>query len=90
MTKDDELVSAVADDPDNVELNQLRRAMVDYALKLTRAPQSVTRDDLDPLRDAGMTDCGIHDLASVVAYFNFVNRLALGLGVEPEPEGGRD
>lgn len=57
-----------------------------YALKLTRAPASVTEHDLVPLREAGLDDRGIHDLAAVVAYFNFVNRMALGLGVELEDE----
>ena len=40
--------------------------------------------DLRPLREQGLSDAAIHDAASVVAYFNFVNRLALGLGVELE------
>ena len=86
MTKDDNLVSAVASDPDTAELSPRRRAMVDYALKLTRAPASMNESDLASLRDSGLTDSGIHDLASVVAYFNFVNRMALGLGVDLEPE----
>lgn len=44
----------------------------------------MTEDDLLPLREAGLDDRGIHDFAAVVAYFNFVNRIALGLGVELE------
>ena len=39
------------------------------------------------LRGARLTDAGIHDAACVVAYFNFVNRVALGLGVEFESRG---
>ncbi len=42
------------------------------------------RADTDRLREAGLTDEAIHDAASIVAYFNFVNRIALGLGVELE------
>jgi alkylhydroperoxidase family enzyme len=41
------------------------------------------------LRDAGLDDRGIHDLAAVAAYFNFVNRLASGLGVDLEEGMGR-
>ena len=44
--------------------------------------------DLVALRNAGLGDEGIHDLVAVVAYFNFVNRMALGLGVELEPNTG--
>ena len=40
--------------------------------------------DLRPLREQGLSDAAIHDAASVVAYFNRVNRMALGLGVELE------
>lgn len=57
-----------------------------YALLLTRTPQQVTAADLIPLREAGFGDPGIHDAASVTAYFNFANRIAAGLGVERERE----
>lgn len=42
--------------------------------------------DIDALRQVGFSDAAIHDVVSVVAYFNFVNRMAVGLGVELEPE----
>ncbi len=63
--------------------------MVDYALKLTRAPWEMREDDLKPLRDAGLTDREILDLAMIVGYYAYVNRLADGLGVELEPGGPR-
>ncbi len=40
--------------------------------------------DLAPLRAAGLSDGGIHDATVIVGYFNFVNRLAEGLGVALE------
>jgi len=40
--------------------------------------------DLVPLRAVGLTDRDIVDLNQVVAYFNYVNRVADGLGVELE------
>jgi alkylhydroperoxidase family enzyme len=40
--------------------------------------------DADTLRALGLGDAAIHDAACVAAYFNFVNRIALGLGVELE------
>lgn len=55
-----------------------------YALKLTRTPAEVTEADVAALREAGLGDAGVHDAACVVAYFNFVNRIADGLGVELE------
>jgi alkylhydroperoxidase family enzyme len=44
----------------------------------------VTAEDVAALREAGLSDRGIHDAACVVGYFNFVNRIADGLGVELE------
>jgi uncharacterized protein YciW len=61
--------------------------MIDYALKLTRTPWKMRKDDLDPLRDAGLTDREILDLAMIVSYYAYVNRMADGLGVELEPSG---
>jgi alkylhydroperoxidase family enzyme len=57
---------------------------VNYALKLTLHPQEVTAHDLAPLREAGLADSTIHDAAAITAYFNFVNRIASGLGVDLE------
>lgn len=58
--------------------------MLDYAVKLTRDPGGVTADDVDALRAAGFGDRAILDICQVVAYYNYVNRLADGLGVELE------
>ena len=60
------------------------RALVAYAVKLTREPARMAEGDLAQLRAAGLSDRGIHDAATIVAYFNFVNRLAEGLGVARE------
>ena len=57
-----------------------------YAAKLTRTPSRITRDDLDALREAGWSDEAIHDAAQIIGYFNYINRIANGLGVDPEPE----
>jgi alkylhydroperoxidase family enzyme len=40
--------------------------------------------DLDILRAHGFDDRGIHDAAQVIAYFNYITRIADSLGVEPE------
>ena len=55
--------------------------IVRHAEKLTSAPSAMTESDLGELRAVGLTDNDILDLTLVVGYFNFVNRIALGLGV---------
>lgn len=58
--------------------------MLDYAVKLSRAPSAVTSDDVERLRGAGFEDAAILDICQVTSYYNYVNRLADGLGVELE------
>ena len=41
-------------------------------------------DDIARLRAVGLTDGGILDACQVTCYYNYVNRLAEGLGVELE------
>ncbi|MHA1626422.1 MAG: carboxymuconolactone decarboxylase family protein [Candidatus Asgardarchaeia archaeon] len=60
--------------------------MLNYSKKLTEKPSSISEEDVRGLRRVGLTDREILDLTLVVAYFNFVNRIALGLGVELEPD----
>ena len=55
--------------------------IVRHAEKLTSAPEAMTESDLGELRAVGLSDRDILDVSLIVAYFNFVNRLALGLGV---------
>ena len=66
-------------------LSERMRALCTYALKLTVRPWDMREEDLDPLRRLGMSDRDIVDGNQVVAYFNYVNRVADGLGVELEP-----
>jgi uncharacterized peroxidase-related enzyme len=67
--------------------------IVRHAEKLTSAPGAMTESDLFELRAVGLSDRDILDLTLITAYFNFVNRVALGLGVSfsaEELSGYRD
>jgi alkylhydroperoxidase family enzyme len=60
------------------------RSLIEYADRLTLAPEAIVAGDVERLRDAGFDDRAIHDACAIVAYFAFVNRIADGLGVELE------
>ena len=58
--------------------------MLDYAVKLTLTPWKVGEGDVERLREVGFDEAAILDICQVVCYYNYVNRLADGLGVELE------
>ncbi len=59
-------------------------ALCDFAVKLTLAPGKVIADDLVKLRDTGWNDAEILAATQVAGYFNYINRVADGLGVDSE------
>lgn len=73
-------------------LTSVDRALCEFATKLTHDQQNMSPSDLEGLRSEGLDDRGIHDATQVVAYFNYITRIADALGVEPEtfiePWGG--
>lgn len=87
LTKDDALVDAVLRDPRGAALPPRWRALADLAVSLTERPAGVAEAALLRLRDAGLTDAGVHDAVTIIAYFNFVNRLAEGFHVPLEVPG---
>ena len=71
-------------DPAAAPLEGADRALITYALKLTRTPREMRQTDVETLRPAGFSEEEIFEVAFVTAYFNYTNRVAEGLGVEPE------
>jgi len=59
--------------------------LCDFALKLTKTPAGMAESDVAALRDAGLDDVAINDAVQVIAYFNYINRIADGLGIDLEP-----
>jgi len=84
LTGNDELVRSLGADWRSAALEPPDAALCAYAEKLTRTPWEVDRRDIEALRDAGLDDRTVLDACQIVAYFNFVTRLADGLGVELE------
>ncbi len=84
LTEDAELPRALARGHREAELQVEDRAMLDYAVKLTLTPWEVCDGDVERLREVGFDQTAILDICQVVSYFNYVNRMADGLGVELE------
>ena len=75
---------ALAADWRSAGLSRPDQALCCYAEKLSRTPQDMREDDIVSLRSVGLDDRAIHDAAQVIGYFNYINRVADGLGIDPE------
>lgn len=78
------MVDRFAGDWRSAGLDDPTIALLEYAEKLTAEPASVGREDIAALRAHGFDDKGVSSASQVVAYFNYINRIAEGLGVPPE------
>lgn len=67
-------------------LSDRHRTMLDFAVKLTDAPDAMEEEDREALREAGFTDRAIWDIAAVAAFFNMTNRLAAAIDMRPNDE----
>ncbi|MEJ8569854.1 peroxidase-related enzyme [Microbaculum marinum] len=68
------------------DLSPRHRAMLDFAWKLSETPAVVDEADREALRGAGFSDRDIWDIASVTAFFNMTNRVAIATDMRPNPE----
>lgn len=80
--KDEEKLSKFIDDFRNIKLEDKVYALLEYAYKLTIDAHNIEQSDIDLLKQHGWYDEDILLTNLIVSYFNFVNRIALGLGVE--------
>ena len=82
-------MDAVRTDYRTAPLSAADRAMLDFAVRLTREQWTVSDEDVSTLRTHGFDDVAIHDVVQVTALFNYYTRLADGLGIDDEPEWAR-
>jgi uncharacterized peroxidase-related enzyme len=85
---DDEAACTLADriaaDWRTAGLDPPTAALLEFTEKLTRDPAAMSAPDVAALRAAGWDDRAIHDATQICAYFNYINRVADALGVQPE------
>ena len=80
--KDEEKVKQAAEDFRKLDLTKKQNAMLEFAEKLTLHPGKMKKDDVKGLRENGFSDEEILSITLITNYFNFVNRVANGLGVD--------
>ncbi len=87
--KDEQKLEAFQKNFEDAPLEEKEKSLCRYAKELTENPEKSEDGNLvNPLREIGFSDREILDAALVIAYFNFVNRIVLGLGVHLEKNPG--
>jgi len=62
------------------------RLLLDFAVQVTLEVHTVNEARIAGLREAGWEDAAILEAVEIIGFFNYYNRMADALGVEPEPE----
>jgi len=81
VTLDEELVKALQEDFRSAPISAPDRIMLDYVAQLTRDATRVSRQDHERLRAVGFDDRAILQITLIASWFNYINRVADGLGV---------
>lgn len=84
--KNDERVRTASRDFRKLPLPKKMQLLLEYAEQLTHKPLSIDKTIIAELREAGASDEEILQVTLITGYFNFVNRVALGLGVTATPD----
>lgn len=84
LLRDDELADAIESDWETAGISNKRKAMLAYAVKLTKTPADMAEVDVAELRRHGFTDTDILHIVEVTAYYAYANRIADGLGIPLE------
>ncbi len=85
-SKDAVLADTIAANYRAADLSPRQRAMLDFAVKITRASDTCSDEDIDALRGHGFSDEDIMDIIQTAAFFNYSNRVASALELRPNRE----
>ena len=85
-TDADQLVHSIASDWRLAKLNDADRRLCEFASNLTHEPWKMTEIKIGDLQHVGFDDAAIHDATQVISYFNYINRVADALNVDPETD----
>jgi uncharacterized peroxidase-related enzyme len=75
------LARKLVNDYENAAVPDKMKALFRFANKLTRKPVEIEEEDISALKAAGWDDAAVRETVLTVAYFNYVNRVSLGLGL---------
>ena len=83
---DEPTMVAIAEDPSGAGLSEQDRAVLQFAGQVARDASSVQQDDVDALRELGLTDADVADIVFAAAARSFFTRVLDGLGAQLDVE----
>ncbi|ODP31836.1 peroxidase-related enzyme [Pandoraea sp. ISTKB] len=86
LAKRNDVIREVFDEPRTAGTTDREKAISQFSIALTETPGDVRPEQLQALRDVGLTDAEILDLIHSIAIFAWANRLMLNLGEPVFPE----
>jgi uncharacterized peroxidase-related enzyme len=84
--KNSQIADQVAVDFRKADITDRQKAMLEFAVKLARTPESVTPADHAALQAAGFSEEDIWDIGGITAFFALSNRMAHLIGMRPNDE----
>ena len=84
--KNPQLADQVAIHHPKADISERQKAMLDFAMKLSRAPEEVCDDDHEELHAHGFSDEDIWDIGAITAFFALSNRMAHLIDMRPNDE----
>jgi uncharacterized peroxidase-related enzyme len=75
------LARKLTTDYENAAVEPRAKALFRFADKLTSKPYDIEDEDIATVKKAGWDDAAVRETVLTVAYFNYVNRVSLGLGL---------
>jgi uncharacterized peroxidase-related enzyme len=84
LTEDPVLSELIVQDYRRAGLDEKTRAMLDYAIKITRAPVDCEEADIEKLQALGFSLDDVYDIITTASIYNYNNRVAEAAGHLPD------
>jgi uncharacterized peroxidase-related enzyme len=84
LTEDPVLSELIVQDYRRAGLDEKTRAMLDYALKITRTPVDCEEADIEKLQALGFSLDDVYDIITTASIYNYNNRVAEAAGHLPD------
>jgi uncharacterized peroxidase-related enzyme len=84
--KNPQIADQIAINYRKADITPRQRAMLDFAMKVSRAAEEISEQDFTDVSRHGFSDDDIWDIAAISAFFALSNRMANVTGMRPNDE----